>query len=58
MPIRLRVVGILYNNVVNLSGGSTVQQVLDAAVKSPSPQASGFGYIPHRCARKDFREGL
>jgi hypothetical protein len=46
MPIKLRVVGILYNNIVNLSGGSTVQQVLDAAVANPGPQASGFGYIP------------
>ena len=32
MPIKLRVVGILYNNIVNLPGGGTVQQVLDAAV--------------------------
>ncbi len=46
MPIKLRVVGILYNNIVNLPGGGTVQQVLDAAVKSPGPLASGFGYIP------------
>ncbi len=46
MPIKLRVVGILYNNIVTLPGGGTVQQVLDAAVKSPGPLASGFGYIP------------
>ena len=44
MPIRLRVVGILYNTIVDLSGGSTVQQVLDAAVANPGPLASGFGY--------------
>lgn len=43
MPIKLRVVGILYNNVVELSGDSTVRQVLDAAVASPGP-AAAFGY--------------
>jgi hypothetical protein len=43
MPIKLRVVGILYNTDVDLSGDSSVQQVLDAAVASPGP-AAAFGY--------------
>lgn len=45
MPIKLRVVGILYNNVVDLSVDSTVQQVLDAAVANPGT-AAAFGYTP------------
>ena len=43
MPIKLRVVGILYNTVVDVAGGSTVKQVLDAAVANPGP-AAVFGY--------------
>jgi len=43
MPIKLRIVGILYNTDVDLSGDSSVQQVLDAAVASPGP-AAAFGY--------------
>lgn len=44
MPIKLRVVGILYNTDVDLSGDSSVQQVLDAAVANPGPVAAAFGY--------------
>ena len=44
MPIKLRVVGILYNTDVDLSGDSSVQQVLDAAVANPGPTAAAFGY--------------
>jgi hypothetical protein len=43
MSVKLRVVGILYNNVVDVPGGSTVQEVLDAAVANPGP-AAVFGY--------------
>lgn len=45
MPIKLRVVGILYNNVVDRSGDSTVLQVLNAAVENPGA-AAVFGYTP------------
>jgi hypothetical protein len=45
MPIKLRVVGILYNNVVTLPGGSgTVKQVLDAARVQPG-SGQCFGYV-------------
>lgn len=44
MPIKLRIVGILYNTDVDLSGDCSVQQVLDAAVANPGPVAAAFGY--------------
>ncbi len=45
MSIKIRVVGILYNNTVTLPGGSgTVKQVLDAARAQPGP-GQFFGYV-------------
>lgn len=45
MPIKIRVVGILYNNVVDLDQDSTVLEVLNAAVANPGPDTV-FGYTP------------
>jgi hypothetical protein len=45
MSIKLRVVGILYNNIVTLpSGSGTVKQVLDAARVQSGP-GRYFGYV-------------
>jgi hypothetical protein len=45
MSIKLRVVGILYNNIVTLpSGSGTVKQVLDAA-RGQSGPGRYFGYV-------------
>lgn len=46
MSIKLRVVGILYNNIVTLPGGGsgTVKQVMDAA-RGQSGPGRYFGYV-------------
>lgn len=46
MTINVRIVGIFYNQSVDLgAGGGTVQNVLDAAVSS-SDSSKSFGYVP------------
>lgn len=45
MTIKLRIVGIYYNNNVELGGSATVKQVVDAAVANPGANKS-FGYVP------------